>query len=131
VVLAEDHVPMASQLRALLAPAYDVVQTVGDGAALVEAVEAQRPDLIVSDITMPGLSGLAAARAILAGHPMARIVFVTVRDEASVVRAALQCGVLAYVVKVDVGEELLSAVRAAAAGEQYVSTSARRPKHEK
>jgi DNA-binding NarL/FixJ family response regulator len=125
VVLAEDHAPMAQQLRALLASSCEVVDSVADGAALIDAVAALEPDVIVSDIAMPGLSGLAAARLILAAHPAARIVFVTIRDEPSVVRAALGCGVLAYVLKGDAGDELVSAVRAAIAGEQYVSTNAR------
>jgi DNA-binding NarL/FixJ family response regulator len=116
---------MAQRLRALLEPSCDIVESVEDGSSLVAAVAAFQPDVIVSDIAMPGMSGLAAARIILAGQPGARIVFVTIRDEPSVVRAALQCGVLAYVLKGDAGDELVTAVRAAVAGRQYVSTNAR------
>jgi two-component system NarL family response regulator len=125
VVLAEDNAPMAQQLLALLEPSCEVVKSVGDGAALIDAVSALQPDVIVSDIAMPGVSGLAAARRILAAQPAARIVVVTIRDEPSVVRAALQYGVLAYVLKDDAGDELVSAVRAVIAGEEYVSTNAR------
>jgi DNA-binding NarL/FixJ family response regulator len=125
VVLAEDHAPMAEKLRALLEASCDIVESVEDGAALIAAVAALRPDAIVSDIAMPGLSGLAAARIILAEQPNARIVFVTIRDEPSVVRAALHCGVLGYVLKGDAGDELSRAVRTVAAGRQYVSTNAR------
>jgi DNA-binding NarL/FixJ family response regulator len=124
VVLAEDHAPMAQRLRALLEPSCDVIESVEDGSALVVAAAAVQPDVIVSDIAMPGLSGLTAARIILAERPEVRIVFVTVRDEPSVVRAALRCGALAYVLKGDAGEELLSAVRAVLEGHQYVSTNA-------
>ena len=74
---------------------------------------------------MPRLSGLAAARIILARHLATRFVFVTMRDERAVVRAALECGGLAYVLKCDAGDELVAAVRAAVAGEEYVSTNAR------
>jgi DNA-binding NarL/FixJ family response regulator len=125
VVLAEDHVSMATRLVALLEPSCDVVQIVDDGSALVVAAAALRPDVIVSDITMPKLSGLSAARMILAERPEARIVFVTVRDEQSVVRAALQCGALAYVLKGDAGDELVTAVRAVLEGRRYLSTNAR------
>jgi DNA-binding NarL/FixJ family response regulator len=125
VVLAEDHAPMAQRLRALLEPSCDVLEIVEDGSALIAAVAALQPDAIVSDIAMPGMSGLAAARIILAEHPSARILFVTIRDEPSVVRAALQCGVLGYVLKGDAGDELPNAVLTVAAGQQYVSTNAR------
>jgi DNA-binding NarL/FixJ family response regulator len=125
VVLAEDNAPMAQRLQALLEPTCDVVGNVADGSALVDATAALRPDVIVSDIAMPRVSGLEAARIILADYPGVRIVFVTVRDEPSVVRAALRCGALAYVLKGDAGDELLSAVHAVLAGHQYVSTNAR------
>jgi len=125
VVLAEDNPAMAGQLGELLGSEYDVVEVVRDGHALVAAVEAWRPDVIVSDIAMPGLSGLAAARVIVARHPEARIVFVTVQDEGAVIRKALSDGARGYVVKDDAGDELPSAVRMVLAGGQYVSSSAR------
>jgi DNA-binding NarL/FixJ family response regulator len=124
-VLAEDHAAMALQLRSLLAPSFEIVGTVEDGTALVDAVDALEPDVIVSDISMPRMSGLAAAPIILARHPAVRIVFVTVRDERAVVRAALESGGRAYVLKCDAGDELVPAVRAVVAGEEYVSTNAR------
>jgi len=116
---------MAQRLRALLAACCDVVQSVEDGSALIAAVETFHPDVIVSDIAMPRLSGLEAARIISARDPAARIVFVTIRDEPSVVRAAFDCGALGYVMKGDAGDELLSAVSAALAGKRYVSAGAR------
>jgi CheY-like chemotaxis protein len=73
VVLAEDHAPMAETLRAVLEPSCDIVGSVADGAALIAAVGALQPDAIVSDITMPGMSGLAAARIILAERRWRRI----------------------------------------------------------
>lgn len=124
VLLAEDHASMAQQLRALLETCFDVVQTVEDGAALLLMEAVLQPDVIVTDIGMSRLSGLEAARIILAGNPQARIVFVTIRDDPAVVRAALRSGVLAYVVKADAGDELVDAVQAAIAGRQYVSTNA-------
>ena len=75
-VLAEDHEGVAEQLRKLLAPEFDVVATVADGHALVQAVEATRPDVVVADIVMPGLDGIAATAAILASRPAARVVLV-------------------------------------------------------
>lgn len=74
---------------------------------------------------MPGLDGLAAAQAIVAQHPEARIVFVTVRDDGVLIRKALSKGARGYVVKADAGDELSSAVRTVLAGGRYVSASAR------
>jgi two-component system NarL family response regulator len=125
VVLADDRASMARQLRALLTPSCEILQIVADGVALVAAVEALGPDVIVTDIGMPGLSGLAATRIILAQHPSARVVVVTVRDEPAVIREAFQVGVLGYVMKGDAGEELAGAVHAAMVGKPYVSTNAR------
>jgi DNA-binding NarL/FixJ family response regulator len=126
IVLAEDHVVIARQLRRLLSSEFDVIDTVADGLALLTSVEACWPDVIVTDIAMPGaINGLAAAQTILAGHPDARIVFVTIRDEPSVIRTALSRGALGYVMKCDAGDELSVAVRTILAGGRYVSTSAR------
>jgi DNA-binding NarL/FixJ family response regulator len=124
VVLAEDHAAVAEQLRGLLATEYEVVETVGDGRALVETVKALAPDVIVADVGMPVMDGLAAARAILDEQPAARIVFVTVRDEPTVIRHALSLGALAYVIKADAGEELVPAVRSSLGGRRFLSASA-------
>ena len=125
VVLAEDHPAVAEQLRALLSREYEVLEVVHDGRALVQAVKALAPDAIVADIGMPVMTGLAAARAILDEQPGARIVLVTVRDDAPVIRHALDLGALGYVSKADAGEELLPAVRSSLEGRTYLSTTAR------
>jgi DNA-binding NarL/FixJ family response regulator len=114
---------MAQQLRSLL-DEYDV-DIVSDGQALIAAVNTDLPDIIISDITMPGISGLAAARDILATHQRARIIFVSVQDEPVIIRKAIAVGALGYVVKSDAGDELLRAVQTVLGGAQYVSSSAR------
>jgi DNA-binding NarL/FixJ family response regulator len=125
VVLAEDHPGVAEQLRVLLSREYEVLEVVRDGGALVRAVQARAPDAIVADLGMPVMTGLAAARAILDAHPEARIVIVTVRDEAPVIRRTLALGALGYVSKADAGEELLPAVQSSLEGHEYLSTTAR------
>jgi DNA-binding NarL/FixJ family response regulator len=125
VVLAEDHAAVAEQLRGLLSIDYEVLATVSDGQALVRAAKAMSPDVIVADVGMPGLDGLAAVSAIVEQQPGARVVFVSVRDDAAVIRHALAIGALGYVWKADAGEELGPAVRASLAGHRYVSTHAR------
>jgi DNA-binding NarL/FixJ family response regulator len=118
VLLAEDHAEVAELLHGILAAEFEVVATVGDGPALLAAAERLRPDVIVSDVAMPGLDGIAAARAILRGDPDARIVFVSVHDEPVLMRRGLAAGALGYVLKRDAGEELVPAIRAALRGER-------------
>ena len=114
---------MAEHLRSLLGDY--AVDIVSDGQGLIAAVNANVPDIIISDIGMPGISGLAAAREILAVHPNARIIFVSVRDEPAIVRKAIDEGAAGYVVKSDAGDELLDAVQTVLDGGHYVSSSAR------
>lgn len=114
---------MADNLRSLLCD-YDV-DMVRDGQGLIAAVNASEPDIIISDIAMPGISGLAAARDILAMHPVARIIFVSVRDEPAIIRKAIAGGALGYVVKSDASDELVCAVQTVLGGGHYLSSSAR------
>lgn len=125
MLLADDHEAVADQLRRVLETECEVVGVVRNGAALVAAYEKLRPQVVVTDIVMPGMDGLAAARAILTHHPAARIIFVSVRDEQGVVQRALDLGASGYVVKGDAGEELLPTVHAVMAGRIHVSSRAR------
>ena len=125
VLIAEDHASIARQLRNLLEVECEVIDVVSDGRSLLAAVESLSPEVIVSDISMPGLDGLAAARIILERQPDARIVFVTVHDDRAMAQRALLLGVLGYVLKDDASEDLLLAVHAAQAGRQHLSKSVR------
>ena len=121
VLLADDHPQTAAMLRSLLEGSFDVVDCVHDGEALVKAAERLSPDVIVSDINMPRMDGIDAARRILARNRDARVVFVTVQSDVSVVTRSLAEGVLGYVVKMVAGDRLVPAVRAALRGQQHVS----------
>jgi DNA-binding NarL/FixJ family response regulator len=121
VLLADDHPAVAEDLRAVLDAEFDVIATVGDGYGLVAAADTLTPDVIVTDIAMPGLDGIAAAGEILQRNPRARIVFVTVHNDAELVEKAFATGVLGYVLKLTAGDELVPATHAALRGERYVS----------
>ena len=121
VLLAEDHAQTAEQLRKLLRAEFEVIAWVRDGSALVEAAARLSPDVIVTDIAMPGIDGIAAAQLIGRHNPNARVVFVTVHAESMLVEAGLAAGALGYVLKDTAGDELVVAVRAALNGQQYVS----------
>jgi DNA-binding NarL/FixJ family response regulator len=125
VLLAEDHAETAEQLRRLLRPDFDVIASVEDGAALVDSAERLSPDVIVSDIAMPGMDGIAAAALIRRHDPDARIVLVTVHGESMLVDAGLRAGALGYVLKDSAGEDLVAAIRAALNGAQYISRELR------
>jgi DNA-binding NarL/FixJ family response regulator len=123
VLLAEDHPAVAEQLRNVLEPEFEVLGPVGDGRALLAAVERFTPEVIVTDVAMPGLDGITAARALLRKHPDARIVLVTVHNDRALVQQGLAAGALGYVVKLTAGDELVPAVHAALRGERHVSQS--------
>ena len=116
---------MASELKELLIADHDIVEVVPDGASLIESARRLHPDVIVSDIAMPGINGLAAAAAIVTRQPDVRIVFVTVQDSRAVIKKALGCGGRGYVLKSDAGDELVAAVRVALEGGVYLSSNAR------
>ena len=121
LLLAEDHLETAELLFGLLRPEFDVIGHVQDGLTLVCAAERLSPDVIVSDITMPGLDGIGAAAAILLKNPAARIIFVTVHGDPVVVKRVMATGALGYVLKVAAGDDLIPAIRAALRGERHVS----------
>jgi DNA-binding NarL/FixJ family response regulator len=121
VLLAEDHAETAARLRKLLGVDFEVVASVEDGRALVDATERLSPDVVVADIDMPGVDGIAATALIRRHDPDARIVLVTVHSEAMLVEAGLAAGALGYVLKDTAGDELVPAVYAALGGRQYVS----------
>ena len=127
VLLADDHPELIEDLRAVLEPEFEVVATVGDGNALVAAAETIAPDVIVTDIFMPGLNGIEAAGEILRRNPAARIVFVTVHENPELVQQGLAAGALGYVLKVTAGDDLVPAIRAALRGEKYLSLAAGGP----
>jgi DNA-binding NarL/FixJ family response regulator len=121
VLLAEDHAETAERLCRLLRPDFDVIASVEDGGALVDAAERLSPDVIVTDVVMPGIDGIAAVVLIRRHDPNARIVFVTVHAEPTFVEAGLEAGALGYVLKDSAGDDLIAAVRAALGGTRYVS----------
>ena len=123
VLLAEDHAETAERLRSLLGREFDVIGSVEDGSALVEAAARLSPDAIVTDLAMPGLDGIAATAIICRNDPNARIVIVTVHAEAMLVQSGLAAGALGYLLKDTAGDELVAAVHAVLDGQRYVSCS--------
>ena len=126
LLLAEDHPATRELLRTLLQSEFDVLTEVDDGLALVSAAERLTPDVIVTDISMPGLDGIAAATRILRRNPAARIVSVTAHGEPLLAERSVASGALGYVLKVAAGNELVPAVRAAMRGQRHISGECQR-----
>jgi DNA-binding NarL/FixJ family response regulator len=121
ILLADDHPEVVNGLRALLETEFEVVATVEDGNALVAAAETLAPDVIVTDIAMPGLNGIKAAAEILRCNSAARIVFVTAYNHPVLIKKGLAIGAFGYVSKLRAGEDLVSAIYAALRGEHSLS----------
>ncbi len=125
IILADDHVTMRRGLCLLIdnEPDMQVVSEVSDGAAAVREAAALTPDVIVMDISMPGMNGLVATRMLKQIQPAAAIVTLTRHADDAYVQELLRAGVSGYVLKQSAPSELLQAIRAAAAGGQYLDST--------
>jgi DNA-binding NarL/FixJ family response regulator len=121
VLLADDNDAMLARASTVLAPACAIVGAVKDGRAALDAAARLSPDVIVLDISMPGMSGLEVATALRKAGSKAAIVFLTVHDDEEFVLAARGAGAIGYVIKSRLGSDLLHAVREARAGRAFVS----------
>jgi DNA-binding NarL/FixJ family response regulator len=121
VLLADDHPMMLEGLRKLLEPDYDVVGVVTDGPALLKAAALLRPDLVIADISMPGMDGIEVTRRLLKVAPEARVLILSMHTEPSWVRSAFEAGAHAYLPKSAAPEEIELAVREVLKGRFYVS----------
>jgi len=122
VLLADDHTLVAEALKSLLAEPFDLVGVVHDGRALVEAAEKLRPDVIVTDISMPLLNGLEAVRQLRERQPETRIVVLTMHRDTHLAASAFRAGVSGYLLKISPSEELVKAIREVAQGRSYVTS---------
>jgi DNA-binding NarL/FixJ family response regulator len=126
VLVADDHRAMLDSLVRLLARDFIVVATVTDGLSAVTETELLEPDLLVLDIAMPGLSGIAVAARLKEHGSKAKIVFVTNMRDREFVQESLALGTVGFVVKDRLVADLLPAIRSVLAGETFVSPTVRR-----
>ena len=123
VLLADDHLMMREKVTRMLESEFDIIGAVTDGEALLEEAAELDPDIVILDITMPGLPGIEAARRLRETGSHAKIVFLTVHEDLDFIREALTTGALGYVVKPRLASDLLAAMHEALEGRSFVSPS--------
>jgi DNA-binding NarL/FixJ family response regulator len=119
VLLADDYDGLLAAWRRLLEPACDVVGSVRDGRALLEAAIELEPDVIVADLAMPEMSGLDACRSIKSSMPQTKVVLVTAGGDEYIARAAFRAGASAFVLKYAAAQDLLVAIQRAMTGDTF------------
>jgi DNA-binding NarL/FixJ family response regulator len=125
VMVADDHRIVAEGLRSLLEKNYDVIGVVHDGRQLLAEASRLKPDVIVLDIAMPLLNGLDAGARLKSSLPTAKLVFLTMKDDANLAAAALSLGAVGYVLKHTAASELVKAVSKVLQGRSYVTEKLR------
>ena len=121
VLLADDHAGVLGVVRGLLESDFDVVGTVDNGESLFDAATKLKPDIIVTDISMPKLSGIDAVNRLRESGCSSNVVFLTVHNDPDIVRIALKGGALGYVLKNSMDMDLLLAIQEAIEGRVFVS----------
>lgn len=121
VLLADDHVMVAEGIKNLLSNEYEVLGIVEDGNALVQQARALKPDVIVSDISMPIMNGINAAEKIISAGGESKIILLTMHPELKYAMKALDLGVHGYLLKHSAPEELLTAIKTVLLNKTYIT----------
>ncbi len=123
ILLADDHAEMRRRIQRHLEAEFEVLDTFGNGLALLEAASRLEPDICVLDISMPVLNGLETATRLKQCGSTAKIVFLAIVDDPDYVKAAFQLGASGYVVKGRMLSDLRPAIKETLAGRIFVSSS--------
>ena len=126
VLIADDHAIVLEGLVNLLKDRFDVVGAVGDGRRLLDEAVRLRPDVIVTDISMPGASGLEVLRRLKAARSAAKVIVLTMHAEAELATEAVRAGASGYVLKQSAGAELVLAIDEALRGRVYLTPAVTR-----
>jgi two-component system response regulator NreC len=123
VLLVEDHVVVRQGIKALFAdePDVEIVGEADNGREALKCVSEQHPDVVLMDISMPGLNGIEATRQIRQDYPDVKIVILSMHSDEEYVFQVLRAGASGYVLKQSDSSEVLTAIRAALAGGSFLS----------
>ena|SRR5262245_61252818 len=125
VLLADDHVAITDVIERILRERFDVVGIVGDGDSLFAAAARLRPDVIVTDVSMPRLSGVDGLRRLRAIQEDSRVIVLTMHADATLAAEAFRLGAKGFVLKQASGEELVKAIDQVLQGHNYLSPALR------
>ena len=127
VMLVDDHALVRMGFRMLLADAQvEVVAEAGDGELACQLYPRTRPDVVVMDLSMPGMGGMEAVRRLLAQDPKARVLALSAHEDTAHPRRVLRAGALGYLAKRSAPEALIEAVRTVARGDRYIDAETAR-----
>ena len=121
ILLADDHPDFPEMEERLLQPEFEIVGKVNDGEALFEEAMRLKPDVVITDISMPILNGIGAVERLKESHCNSQIIFLTVHSDLDFVKTCLSTGAVGYVLKSRMAADLTPAVRAALNGCTFVS----------
>ena len=123
IILADDHAMLREGIRNLIdsVDGLKVIGEVGDGLKLLKLVKKSPPDMVILDISMPGMRGIEAAREILAQSPDIHILILSMHKREEFLSMALAAGAKGYLLKEDSGDELLEAIASIRNGQTYLS----------
>ena len=127
VLLADDHPLLLERVTTFLQPTFDVVGVAHNGLEMVEKAMRLDPDIIVADISMPGIDGIEAANRLREMGARATVVFLTIHESREFVEACLATGALGFVVKSHMRIDLMPAIDAALSGRCFVSSTRHKP----
>jgi DNA-binding NarL/FixJ family response regulator len=127
VLLADDHQLLIDGLRAILAkrPNLDIIGVAKDGFEAVDLAARHRPDILLLDISMPGLNGIDAARQILRDLPGAKIIMLSMHDDRRFIQQSLRVGARGYILKESAATEVIQAIEIVERGQLFFSSSVR------
>src|SRR6267378_8379636 len=123
ILLADDHDEMRDRVKRHLEHEFEVLDSVEDGFALLEAAAKLQPDVCLLDISMPMLNGIETATRLKQAGSTAKIVFLTIHEDVDFLKAALRTGASGYVIKRRMVSDLLRAINEALAGRIFISSS--------
>ena len=122
VLLADDHPVILSKVRQWLLTEFEIVGAVKDGQALISAAAELKPDVVILDITMPGINGIEAAKQLRQAGLPAKIIFLSIHSDPDFQSEALATGALGYVLKSRLSLDLIPAIHEALADRTFVSS---------
>jgi DNA-binding NarL/FixJ family response regulator len=123
VLLADDHLEMSKSIASLLELDFEIVSSVTNGPEMLAEASRLTPDIIILDISMPGLDGITAAERLRSNGSSAKVVFLTVHEDSEFVQACLAAGALGYVFKRRLTSDLITAIYEAIEGRSFISKS--------